>query len=32
MKLQPRPMFRVDEQERRQVEMKFALVRGQGTA
>jgi LemA protein len=32
MKLQPRPMFRVDEPERRQVEMKLSLARGQGTA
>jgi LemA protein len=32
MKLQPRPMFRVDEQDRRQVEMKLLLARGQGTA
>ncbi len=32
MKLQPRPMFRVDEQDRRQVEMKLSLARGQGTA
>lgn len=32
MKLQPRQMFRVDEQERQQVEVKLSLVRGQGTA
>ena len=32
MKLQPQQMFRVNEQERQQVEMKLALARGQGTA
>lgn len=32
MKLQPRQMFRVNEQERQQVEVKLSLVRGQGTA
>ena len=32
MKLQPRQMFRVDEQERQQVEVKLSLARGQGTA
>lgn len=31
MKLQPRQMFHVDEQERQQVEVKLALARGQGT-
>ncbi len=32
MKLQPRQMFRVNEQERQSVEVKLALARGQGTA
>jgi len=32
MKLQPRQMFRVNEQERQQVEVKLSLARGQGTA
>jgi LemA protein len=32
MKLQPQQMFRVNEQERQQVEVKLALARGQGTA
>jgi LemA protein len=32
MKLQPRQMFRVNEQDRQQVEVKRALARGQGTA
>jgi LemA protein len=32
MKLQPRQMFRVDEQDRQPVEVKRALARGQGTA
>jgi LemA protein len=32
MKLQPQPMFRVDEPERRQVDVKLSLARGQGTA
>jgi LemA protein len=32
MKLQPQPMFRVDESERRQVDVKLSLARGQGTA
>jgi LemA protein len=32
MKLQPRQMFRVNEQERQPVEVKPALARGQGTA
>jgi LemA protein len=32
MKLQPRQMFRVNEQERQQVEVKPLLARGQGTA
>jgi len=32
MKLQPQPMFRVNEQERQQVEVKSLLARGQGTA
>ena len=32
MKLQPRQMFLVNEQERQQVEMKLALARGQGTS
>src|SRR6266704_4928080 len=32
MKLQPRQMFRVNEQERQQVEVKLALARGQATA
>ena len=32
MKLQPRQMFQVNEQERQQVEMKLALARGQGTS
>jgi len=32
MKLQPRHMFRVNEQERQQVEVKRSLARGQGTA
>ena len=32
MKLQPRPMFRVNEQERQQVDVKLALARSQGTA
>jgi len=31
MKLQPQPMFRVNEQERQQVEVKPLLARGQGT-
>ena len=32
MKLQPRQMFRVNEQERQQVDVKRSLARGQGTA
>ena len=32
MRLQPQRMFRVNEQERQQVEVKLALARGQGTA
>jgi len=32
MKLQPRQMFRVNEQQRQQVEVKRSLARGQGTA
>lgn len=32
MKLQPRQMFQVNEQERQQVEIKLSLARGQGTA
>jgi LemA protein len=32
MKLQPRQMFRVNEQERQQVEVKPLLARGQGTS
>jgi LemA protein len=32
MKLQAQQMFRVNEQERQQVEVKLALARGQGTA
>jgi LemA protein len=32
MKLSPREMFRVNEQERRQVDVKGALARGQGAA
>jgi LemA protein len=32
MKLQPRQMFLVNEQDRQQVEVKRALARGQGTA
>jgi LemA protein len=32
MKLQPRQMFRVNEQERQSAEVKLALARGQGTA
>jgi LemA protein len=32
MKLQPRQMFRVNEQDRQPVEVKRALARGQGTA
>jgi LemA protein len=32
MKLQPQQMFRVNEQERQQVEVKLALARGQGTS
>jgi len=32
MKLQPQQMFRVNEQERQQVEVKLTLARGQGTA
>ena len=32
MKLQPRQMFRVNEQERQQVDVKHSLARGQGTA
>jgi LemA protein len=32
MKLQPRQMFRVNEQERQPVEVKLALARGQGIA
>ncbi|HMD17249.1 MAG TPA: LemA family protein [Terriglobales bacterium] len=32
MKLQPRQMFRVNEQDRQQVDVKHSLARGQGTA
>ncbi|MFI5102209.1 MAG: LemA family protein [Terriglobales bacterium] len=32
MKLQPQQMFRVNEQEQQQVEVKLSLARGQGTA
>ena len=32
MKLQPRQMFRVNEQERQQMEVKLELARGQGTS
>jgi len=32
MKLQPQQMFRVNEQERQRVEVRFSLARGQGTA
>jgi hypothetical protein len=32
MKLQPRQMFQVNEQERQQIEVKLARARGQGTA